>query len=285
MNAIDLVGLLRDQLVSIPSETIMLFGVALLMSGRGFYQTVHFISTGYGFSIAGMALLSMFIFRQNLAWYSLLHLMLLATYGLRLGIYLVRREFQPSYRKELKSVQERSSGISFMQNVLIWIGVSILYVLMFSPALFSLVNPPMRLSPLAVISQVVGLLFMTGGLAIETLADQQKSAFKAKFPNQFCNIGLYGWVRCPNYLGEILFWIGNWVMGLIFYTSILRWIAGLVGLICIVLIMIGSTKRLERAQFDRYDLLPEYQKYIQTVPVLFPFVPVYTLKNVRVYLE
>ncbi len=71
MNAIDLVGLLRDQLVSIPSETIMLFGVALLMSGRGFYQTVHFISTGYGFSIAGMALLSMFIFRQNLAWYSL----------------------------------------------------------------------------------------------------------------------------------------------------------------------------------------------------------------------
>jgi len=280
-----LLNFFQDQLASIPSEAFLLFGVALLMSSRGFFQTVHFISTGYGFSIATMAFLSMFIFRQNLAWYSLLHLILLAAYGLRLGIYLTRRELRPSYRKELKSVQERSSGISFVQNILIWIGVSILYVLMFSPALFSLVDSPVRLSPLAVISQVAGLIFMTGGLVIETLADQQKSAFKAQFPKQFCNIGLYRWVRCPNYLGEILFWIGNWVMGLIFYTSILRWVAGLAGLICIVLIMMGSTKRLERAQYDRYELLPEYQKYIQTVPVLFPFIPVYTLKNIRVYLE
>jgi hypothetical protein len=49
--------------------------------------------------------------------------------------------------------------------------------------------------------------------------------------------------------------------------------------------MMGSTKRLERAQYDRYGQAPEYQKYIQTVPVLFPFIPIYTLKNIRVYLE
>jgi steroid 5-alpha reductase family enzyme len=285
MNTTTLINLLRDEFASIPIEAIILFGVALLMSGRGFYQTVHFISTGYGFSIAGMALLSMFIFRQNMAWYSLLHIILLAAYGLRLGIYLLQREFQPSYKKELKSVQERSSGVSAIQSVLIWIGVSILYVLMFSSALFSLVNSPMQLSSLATSLQIAGLLFMAGGLAIETVADQQKSAFKAQFPKQFCNIGLYRWVRCPNYLGEITFWIGNWMMGLIFYTSGLRWTAGVAGLICIVLIMMGSTKRLERAQYDRYGQLPEYQKYTQTVPVLFPFVPIYTLKNIRVYLE
>jgi len=285
MNTTALISLLRDEFASIPVETIILFGVALLMSGRGFYQTVHFISTGYGFSIAGMALLSMFVFHQNMAWYSLLHIILLTAYGLRLGIYLIQREFQPSYKKELKSVQERSSGVSATQSILIWIGVSILYVLMFSPALFSLVNSPMQLSSLAASLQVVGLLFMAGGLAIETLADQQKSIFKTQFPKQFCNIGLYRWVRCPNYLGEITFWIGNWIMGLVFYTSGLRWIAGFAGLICIVLIMMGSTKRLERAQYDRYGKLPEYKKYTQTVPVLFPFVPIYTLKNIRVYLE
>jgi steroid 5-alpha reductase family enzyme len=284
MNTITLISLLRSEFASIPVETIILFGVALLMSGRGFYQTVHFISTGYGFSIAGMAFLSMFIFRHNLDWYSLLHTILLAAYGLRLGIYLIQREFQPSYRKELKSVQERSSGVSSTQSILIWIGVSILYVLMFSPALFGLVNSA-SLSPLAVVSQAAGMLFMAGGLAIEALADQQKSSFKSQFPKQFCNVGLYRWVRCPNYLGEVTFWVGNWIMGLIFYTSGLRWVLSLVGLICIVLIMMGSTKRLEQAQYDRYGQLPEYQKYIQTVPVLFPFVPVYTLKNIRVYLE
>ena len=49
--------------------------------------------------------------------------------------------------------------------------------------------------------------------------------------------------------------------------------------------MIGSTKRLEKSQGERYGALPEYQDYIRRVPVLFPFVPVYTLQNVRVYLE
>ena len=74
-------------------------------------------------------------------------------------------------------------------------------------------------------------------------------------------------------------------MGLPFYTSLLRWVASAIGLVCIVLIMMGSTKRLERSQGERYRHLPEYQTYVRTVPVLFPFVPIYTLKNVRVFLE
>jgi steroid 5-alpha reductase family enzyme len=285
MGTTALVGWLRGEIMSLPVEMIILFGVALLMSGRGFYQTVHFISTGYGFSIAGMSILSLVIFRHNLTWYSALHGILLAVYGLRLGLYLIQREFQPSYRKELKSVQERSSGISTKQSIFIWIGVSILYVLMFSPALFGLVNPPIQLTISIIILQATGLLVMACGLTIESLADRQKTFFKAQFPKQFCNIGLYRWVRCPNYLGEIIFWAGNWTLGLTFYTSAFRWVAGLVGLICIVLIMMGSTKRLEQAQHERYGHLPEHQTYTQTVPVLFPFVPVYSLKNIRVYLE
>jgi hypothetical protein len=58
-----------------------------------------------------------------------------------------------------------------------------------------------------------------------------------------------------------------------------------VGTVCIVLIMMGSAKRLERSQAERYGNLPAYNEYIRTVPVLFPFVPIYTLRNVRVYLE
>jgi steroid 5-alpha reductase family enzyme len=74
-------------------------------------------------------------------------------------------------------------------------------------------------------------------------------------------------------------------MGIVFYDSLLKWIVSLIGIICIVLIMMGSTKRLEHAQDERYGRQPEYQKYVRAVPVLFPFVPVYTLKNIRVYLE
>ena len=62
-------------------------------------------------------------------------------------------------------------------------------------------------------------------------------------------------------------------------------LATLAGLVCIVLIMMGSTKRLEASQEERYGAREGFQHYIHTVPVLFPFVPIYTLKDVRVFLE
>lgn len=78
--------------------------------------------------------------------------------------------------------------------------------------------------------------------------------------------------------------MGNFIVGLAVYNSPLKWIAGLTGTVCIVLIMMGSTKRLEAAQDERYGDQPKYQEYTRTVPILFPFIPVYTLKKLRVYL-
>jgi protein-S-isoprenylcysteine O-methyltransferase Ste14 len=46
------------------------------------------------------------------------------------------------------------------------------------------------------------------------------------------------------------------------------------------MIMLSSARRLEAAQGERYGALPEYQEYIRTVPVLFPWVPLYTLRRV-----
>jgi steroid 5-alpha reductase family enzyme len=276
---------LPNLLGPLSTPLLVLYGIALIASARGFTLTVYFISTGYAFSIFGMALAGLFLFRQNLAWYSLLHSLALGLYGLRLGLYLFQREFSSSYKKELAGLKERASGISLVKNVSIWLGVSLLYVTMFSPNLFGLATAPQTLSGLGEAGQVFGLLVMFGGLGLEALADQQKSAFKAQNPHQFCNVGLYQWVRCPNYLGEILFWVGNWVMGLAFYTTPLRWVVSLVGMICITLIMLGSTKRLEHSQDQRYGTLSAYQAYIRTVPVLIPFVPLYSLKKIRVYLE
>ena len=216
---------------------------------------------------------------------SLCLILLLAFWGLRLGLYLLRREMQPSYQKEKKNNDERSSGIDGWGKVGIWATVSALYVSMFSPSLFTLVQPRSEMSWLTMLTQVFGLALMAASLLLEAVADKQKSDFKAQHPTQFCNVGLYRWVRCPNYLGEILIWVGNFIVGVTFYASIWQWAVSFIGLACITLIMMGSTKRLEQAQTKRYGGQKRYQEYIRTVPVLFPFVPVYSLKNVRVYLE
>ncbi|MBK6709334.1 MAG: DUF1295 domain-containing protein [Chloroflexi bacterium] len=268
-----------------PAITIFLLGLALLISALGFIRVVYFVSIGYAFSITAMAAALLIAQRQNLTVTAVLHSLLLITWGLRLGIYLVRREFQPSYRQELASIARRGERVKGLLKLVVWVGVSLLYVSMISPNLFSLTNPSSFSPAVTLAVQVVGLLVMAGGLLLEALADRQKSAFKAQHPRDFCSVGLYRWVRCPNYLGEITFWVGNWFMGLAFYVLFIHWVVALIGLVCIVLIMMGSTKRLEKQQDGRYGQQPAYQEYVRSVPVLFPFVPIYSLKNVRVYLE
>ena len=76
-----------------------------------------------------------------------------------------------------------------------------------------------------------------------------------------------------------------WISGLATYAGLWQWLIALAGVVCIVLIMVGSTKRLERKQAERYGDMPDFRRYVQTVPVLIPFVPVYSLQKVRVYLE
>ena len=278
-------GWLQQEFATIPQLTPWLFGLALLISASGFYRTVYFVSVGYAFSIAAMAVTTLLVFRQELTWFNLLQNVCLAVYGLRLGAYLLRREVKSSFSKERESITQRTADLTFGRKIPMWIGVSLLYVLMFSPSLFSVTAAPRVPAPAAIVLQLLGLALMFGGLMLEALADSQKSRFKAQNPGQYCDVGLYRWIRCPNYFGEIMLWIGNWVLGFVFYTSALQWIASLVGLVSIVLIMMGSTKRLEQGQDDRYGAQSAYQEYTQTVPVLFPFVPVYSLKRVRVFLE
>ena len=267
------------------SVGIVLLGLTLLISAIGFYRVVYFVSLGYAFSIVAMAMTAPILLRDHLTWAAVAQNVLLILWGLRLGLYLLRRESSASYRTELTDVQRRGAGLTAPRKVLIWLGVSLLYVAMFSPSLFHLAGISILPARLAGVIQVVGLLIMISSLTLETLADRQKSRFKTQSPGQFCNVGLYRLSRCPNYLGEIVFWVGNWVAGLVFYASLPMAILSLIGLACIILIMMGSTKRLERMQGERYGHRPDYQSYVASVPILFPFVPVYSLQRIRVYLE
>ena len=60
----------------------------------------------------------------------------------------------------------------------------------------------------------IGLVMFIGGFAIEIVADQQKSAFRAipENRNKFITSGLWSKSRHPNYFGEITLWTGVAVM-------------------------------------------------------------------------
>ena len=64
------------------------------------------------------------------------------------------------------------------------------------------------------------------GLLIEAVADQQKAAHRKK-TNTFVKGGLYRLSRHPNYLGEILFWVGSFIAAIGSLTgTLVHFIAG-----------------------------------------------------------
>lgn len=265
-------------------DVLPLFLWALLASAGGFYRVVYFVSLGYAFSITGMAVICAYRFAPVFTLPIMLQCGLLGLYGIRLGSYLMWRERLPAFRKELADYEGRATGVTLPKRFAIWLGVSLLYVLMFTPCLFNLQLLRAGGAPTSWLTWL-GVAIMMGGLMLESMADRQKAAYKQQRPDRFCDVGLYKIVRCPNYLGEITFWAGGFLAGMSAYASVGTWISASVGFVCIVLIMMGSTKRLEGKQEERYGQNPEYQQYIRTVPVLFPFIPLYSLKNIKVYLE
>jgi steroid 5-alpha reductase family enzyme len=256
--------------------------ICLVLSALGFKRVVYFVSLGYATSIAAQAIVMPLIYWNTVHGWVLVQAALLLAYGLRLGTFVTIREQAASYRNEQAENAAREAKVRGPMKAAIWVIVSILYVLMFLPALLTMsaqaAGEPLQWTP-------VGVVLMAIGLGVEACADWQKSLFKKHSPSHFCDVGLYRLVRFPNYFGEIVFWFGVWISAISAYHSLLTWLVGSLGLVCIAGIMIGSSRRLEMKQTNRYGADPAYMAYARMTPILFPFLPLYSLRGGKVLTE
>ena len=278
---------------SVPSVAAILLAVSLILSAVGFIRLVYFISIGYGLAVAGIAAATLVAYRAAIDPWALVQGVLLVIYGLRLAGYLAFRERQAAFKDEREAISDGVVGTPTLLKPVIWIGVALLYVAMCSPLLFHLSR--LAAESAGALSAAgaggstsalvpIGLALCALGIATEAMADLEKSRFKKRDPSAFCSLGLYRVVRCPNYFGEILVWTGGWVAGIPFYSDWAAWFISLAGLALIVLIMLGSAKRLEEKQIARYGTQEAYRDYASSVPVLIPLVPLYSLKGLKIYL-
>ena len=259
------------------SQYLIILLTGLIFSACGFYMYIYFFSLGYGFSIAAIGAVMLFMFRGSLTWGTALQCLLFMVYGIRLGGYLLIREMKsPAYKKVLSPEMNRSRQMGTVPKVSIWISCALLYTLEVCPVFFRLKNGDGTSAAV-----IAGLIIMALGICLEMAADLQKSAAKKANPHRFCDTGLYKIVRCPNYFSEIMFWIGVTVSG-IGAVQGKQWIITILALIIIVYVMYNSAQRLELRHEKTYGLDPEYQKYSDTVPILFPFTKHYhTLTTYR----
>lgn len=255
-------------------ELLWLFVAAMTISAIGFKNYVWFISLGYGFSIAGEGILLLCLFGKSLTFGTVLCCALLVAYGLRLGGYLAIRERKSSsYKKNMTGEIKDGKTIPFGVKVAIWVTCALLYVTQVSAVFYRMQNEGAD-GPWVYIGAAVMLL----GLILESWADVQKNNAKKKNPRRFVDTGLYRLVRCPNYLGEMIFWTGVLLSG-IGSVSGLQWILVGIGYVGIVFVMFSGARRLELRQDKNYGADPEYQRYVSTVPILLPLIPLYSVKK------
>ena len=119
---------------------------------------------------------------------------------------------------------------------------------------------------------VIGAVMWMAGFAIEVIADQQKSRFRADPANagRFINVGLWARSRHPNYFGEILLWAGIAVMA-IPYLSSTQWVVMLSPIFVYALLTrISGIPTLARRGQQLWGDDPIYQAYVANTPRLLP---------------
>ena len=254
----------------------LLFAAAMLISSIGFKNYVWFISLGYGFSIAGAGLLMLILFRQGLSLGTVLCCVIFFLYGCRLGGYLAYRELKSSsYKKNMVGEIKDGKTVPFGVKIAIWVTCALLYATQVSPVFYRLYN-----GSGSNVWVYIGAIIMVCGITLESAADLQKNKAKKVNPRRFVDTGLFRLVRCPNYLGEMIFWTGVFLSGIGAVRG-WQWLVCLLGYGGIIFVMFSGARRLEVRQNKNYGKDPEYQKYVKTVPILLPFVPLYSVEKYK----
>lgn len=258
------------------SYLLLLLALSFAVSAVGWIYFIYFFSIGYGFAISTLSLASAIIFRDVITIPAVILFAVLFVYGIRLAMYLLLRERRSSSYKKILYQPENTTKKPLVAMFMIWISCALLYVGQVSPATFYLHNLAMGESVNGV-WMWIGAIVAALGVAIEIVADAQKSAAKKINAHRFVDTGLYRLVRCPNYFGEVLMWTGSYVIMFGAAATLWQWVIATLGYVGIVYVMFSGARRLELRQVEAYGNDPEFQSYIKRTPLILPFVPIYSV--------
>lgn len=187
-------------------------------------------------------------------------------WAVRLGSFLFSRIHRA--RSDDRFDQIKSSPIRFLQ---VWV-MQGLWVAVTASAAWIAMSAPADDRPTFGWLGGLGVLVWAVGLGIEVTADLQKQAFRADPRNdgQFIRTGLWARSRHPNYFGEIILWIGVFLVAAPVLVG-WQWIALLSPLLVIVLLTrISGVPLLEAKADKKWGGQADYEAYKASTPTLIP---------------
>ncbi len=232
----------------------LMLGLAHLGCAVVFINFAYLFSYGYAISmlIIHLAILAL---KPSLA--AALIAGLAAVYGARLWRFVHLRYRGASYGRIKSRGDKADATLPMALRLYLWIAVS--WLMTFTAMTAWRVSESGVLTPWI----VAGALMMLGGLLLETVADQQKQAGKARNPDGFVSDGLYRHIRHPNYVGEMIFQAGLMLACIGTARTWLEYAACLTGPLYIVILMYYAGIDADEKQQQRYGADPAYARYRQ----------------------
>jgi steroid 5-alpha reductase family enzyme len=219
------------------------------------------IDIGWGLGFILIALISYFHYPLSIK--NALSLFLVTLWGLRLGVYLFKRNkgLPEDYRyAEYRKQWGASANLHAYMKVYLFQGL-----LMFIISLPFIFGMRQELNELTLLNRVGALLWVLG-LALEIYSDSYLAWFKKQPENKgkICTSGPWKLCRFPNYFGEVLLWYGIYFLNFSLETS---WT--LIGPLTInfLILKVTGVPFLEK----KYSTREEYREYSQRVPRFVPF--------------
>lgn len=229
-------------------------------------QTERFYDITGSLTYIGVTLLAVVLSPASDAR-SVLLLTLVVIWAVRLGSYLsvrIRRSGKDERFDAIKSSLPRFLSAWTLQGL--WVSLTL------SAALAAITTSAREdLGPLS----YAGLALWAAGFSLEAVADAQKSRFRADAANhgRFISEGVWAWSRHPNYFGEIVLWIGVFVIA----APVLRgwqWV-GILSPVFVTLLLtrVSGIPLLEKRADRQWGGQAEYESYKARTSVLVPRPP------------
>ena len=215
-------------------------------------------------SIIIFALYQKYITLGYIDFDSILVSILISIWTLRLGIFLFYRVFKVGEDKRFREVKK--SPLKF----LVWFTVSALWVSITSISALTILTTKNNNTEYYMV--YLGALIWLFGFLFEVIADYQKTKFKSNINNKdkFINKGLWSLSRHPNYFGEIILWIGIFIIAL---PSLSGWqYITLISPIFVyyLLTSVSGINLLEPKSDKKWGHLDSYKEYKNKTPELIP---------------
>jgi len=193
---------------------------------------------------------------------------LVTVWGLRLGIYLGRRNLGKGEDYRYVAMREKARGrfwlislgkVFLLQGLLMW-------VVSLPLQAGQLPSTPDGLGPLALAGAAVWAI----GLFFESLGDWQLARFKSDPANRgrVMDRGLWRYTRHPNYFGDFLVWWGLYLVALEGHGT--WWTVAGPLLMSFLLLRVSGVAMLEKTIATRR---PGYEQYVRRTSAFFPLPP------------